>query len=250
MSLLAPPALTGPRKAAILLLLLGDELSSALLKGLPKGAVQTLTQEIARLDTVDPATATEVLEEYHRLSLTQDYLARGGAEHASRMLVRAYGEEGARDLLDQVKSFEQSSSNIEALRAAGPQQLAELLAGEQPQTIALVAAHLDAESATALLSQLPNDLRVGVVRRLAGLRDVSPEMAARVSTVLQSKLQTTVEPRRQTQAGVSAVSQLLVRMDSDFRRPLLESLEREDPELAAVLRQPLAVSAKKGSHDA
>lgn len=250
MSLLEPSHLTGPRKAAILLLLLGDELSSALLKGLTKEEVQTLTREIARLDTVDPATAAEVLEEYRRLSLTQDYLARGGAEQASRMLVRAYGEEGAQDLLKQMNGFEKSYAGIESLRAASPQQLAKLLEDEQPQTIALVVAQLDPEPATVLLAQFPNEVRVEVVRRLAGLQEFSPEMAARVSTVLQSKLQTKVEPRRQAYAGVSAVSQLLAHMDAEARRALLASLDREDPELVSSLRQISVGSESDGGHDA
>src|SRR5271168_5208143 len=91
--------LGGTRKAAVLLVLLGEEIASHIYRNLPQEDLEQLTREIAGLDYVDPQTALAVLEEYHRMGLTQDYLAQGGTDYAEKLLVKAFGDDGARQLL-------------------------------------------------------------------------------------------------------------------------------------------------------
>lgn len=92
----------GLQKAAILMVLLGEEAASNIYRNLSEADVQRLTQRIAELERVKPEAALSVLEEYHQLILTQSYLAEGGPEYAQKLLVKAFGEEGAKQLLDQV----------------------------------------------------------------------------------------------------------------------------------------------------
>src|ERR1700733_9191571 len=100
-----PPAmnLPGVRKAAILLVLLGDEVASLVYRNLPQEDLQKLTEEITDLGYVSPETASQILQEYYRLTVTEEYLAQGGAEYAKALLVKAFGEEGAKHLLLQVE---------------------------------------------------------------------------------------------------------------------------------------------------
>ena len=95
-------AVAGIRKAAILLVVLGDEAASEVYRHLSTGEVQRLTQEISDLSYISPAMAAQVLQEYHQLSMTQDYLTQGGQEYANQLLVKAFGKEGAKPLLEQV----------------------------------------------------------------------------------------------------------------------------------------------------
>ena len=92
----------GLRKAAILIVLLGEEVASHIYRNLAEQDVHRLTQEIADLDRISPETAVAVLDEYHKLALTQDYLAQGGTEYAEKLLIKAFGEDGARQLLQHV----------------------------------------------------------------------------------------------------------------------------------------------------
>src|SRR5208337_4933735 len=93
----APPAqnLTGIHKAAILLVLLGDEAASLVYRNLPEEDLQVLTEEISELEYVSPESASHILQEYYRLTVTEEYLAQGGSEYAKTLLVKAFGEEGA-----------------------------------------------------------------------------------------------------------------------------------------------------------
>ena len=225
------------RKAAILLVLLGEEVASEIYRNLPDKDVENLTQEIAELEYVDPTTALDVLEEYHRLALTQDYLAQGGTDYAKKLLVKAFGEEGARHLLAQVsQAAEMSASKLDSLQKADPQQLAKFLETEHPQTIALILAHLDAKQASALLMKFPEALRAESIRRLAQLRQFSPEIAQKVAMALHKRLEALGEQHRRAYAGVQGVADLLNRLDPVTTKVILETIEKDDPKLSLGIR--------------
>lgn len=232
-----PAQMSGTKKAAILLVLLGEEAASAVYRNLSENEVQKVTQEIAELGSVPPETVTEVLEEYHELTLTQEYLAQGGKDYATKLLVKAFGDEGAKRLLDQVSLAQQmSASKLDSLQKADPQQLAKFLEGEHPQTIALALAHLDPRQASALLMKLPEQVRAESVKRLAQLRQFSPEMAQKVSFVLHKRLQTLGEQSRRAYAGFKGVADVLNRLDPASGKGILELIERDDPSLALNIR--------------
>ena len=233
----AASRMTGTRKAAILLVLLGEEAASNVYKNLSDEEIQRITQEIAELNYVPPETAANVLEEYQQLALTQEYLAQGGKDYATKLLVKAFGEDGAKKLLDQVSlAQEMSASKLDSLQKADPQQLAKFLESEHPQTIALILAHLDTKQATALLLKLPEQVRADSVMRLAQLRQFSPEMAQKVSVVLHKRLQTLGEQSRRAYAGFRGVADLLNRLEPTASRAILEMIERDDASLALSIR--------------
>jgi flagellar motor switch protein FliG len=228
---------SGLHKAAILLVLLGEETAIEIYRNLPERDLQQLTQEIADLDYIDPQSALAVLEEYHRLALTQDYLAQGGNEYAEKLLVKAFGADGARQLLNQVsRAVEMSAGKLDSLQKADPQQLAKFLEGEHPQTIALILAHLDARQASVLLMRFPESLRAETVKRLAQLRQFSPEIAQKVSMSLHKRLEALGEQHRRAYAGVQGVADLLNRLDPVSSKAILEAIEKEDAKLALNIR--------------
>ncbi|MGH9534519.1 MAG: flagellar motor switch protein FliG [Terriglobales bacterium] len=232
----AAPPLTGLRKAAIVLVLLGDDTASQVCRGLSESEMQQLTHEISSLGYIDPAVAAQVLEEYYRLTVTQGYVAQGGAEYARKLLVRAFGEEAARSLLEQVDiAREARMGNFDTLHSVDFQQLAKFLEDEHPQTIALILAHLGSKAAS-LLALLPPPLRAQTIRRLAEMRQFSPEMAQKISQILHSKFQAVGEQSRRTYAGVKAVADILNRTDPAAAKAILQSLEEDDPNLAVTIR--------------
>jgi len=233
----AETMLPGMRKAAVLLVLLGEDVASQIYRNLPEKDLEQLTKEIAELDYVDPPTALAVLEEYHRMSLTQDYLAQGGTDYAQKLLVKSFGEEGARQLLGQVsRSAEMSANKLDSLQKADPQQLAKFLESEHPQTIALILAHVDAKQASELLMRLPEALRAETLKRLAQLRQFSPEIAEKVSLSLHKRLQALGEQHRRAYAGFQGVADLLNRMDPLQAKEILEAIEKDDPKVALGIR--------------
>jgi len=225
------------RKAAILLVILGEEAAARIYKNLSDEQLQAVTQEIAEMGTVSPQVGTAILEEFHGLTVTQEYLTQGGKEYATKLLIRAFGEEGARTLLDQVLRSQQiSASKLDSLRKADPQHLAKFLESEHPQTIALILAHLDSRQASALLMKLPEACRADAITRLANLRQFSPDMAQKVSVVLHKRLQSIGEQSRRTYAGFSSVADLMNCLDAAAAKEILEAIEKQDAQIALSIR--------------
>lgn len=237
MSPASPSSLNGRKKAAILLVLLGDQVATDIYKNLNEDQLQVLTQEIAELEYVSPEIAAAVLQEYHRLTLTQEYVAQGGLDYATKLLVKAFGEDGAQSLLEEVvRAQEASTQNLDALQKADPQQLSKFLQGEHPQTIALVLAHLNSKVATAVLMLLPKKVCGQAVKRLAQMQNFSPEMVKKIAVILHKKLMSLGEQSRRAYGGVKAVADLLNRMNTQVTSSILESIEQDDAQLAVSIR--------------
>lgn len=229
--------LPGARKAAILMALLGEEGASAVFRHLSEDDVQRITEELSSLGNVPLEVAQQVLEEYYQLAVTQEYMAQGGPDYAGKLLLKAFGEEGARQLLERVSRAQKiNPSKVESLQRADPQQLAKFLEGEHPQTLALILGHLESKQAATLLMKLPAGARAEAVKRLAHLRQFSPEMAERVSVVLNRRLQSLGEQRQRTYAGFKSVAELMNRLEGDAARSILETIEQEEPKLSLEIR--------------
>jgi flagellar motor switch protein FliG len=229
--------LTGKRKAAILLVLLGDDVATNVYQNLPETELRVISQEIALLEYVSPEVASKVLQEYHELSLTQDYLAQGGPDYASKLLVKAFGEEGARSLIDEVsRAQELSVQSLDALQKTDPHQLAKFIQGEHPQTIALVVAHLNPRTARAVIMLLPEKVRGQAVKRLAQMQQFSPEMVKKISVVLHRRLVAIGQQSRRAYGGVKAVADLLNQVDQEASKSILETIEQDNAQLATSIR--------------
>jgi flagellar motor switch protein FliG len=228
---------SGLQKAAVLMVLLGEEAASHIYRNLADADLQRLTQRIAELDHIKPETAISVLDEYYQLTITQGYVAEGGPEYAEKLLVKAFGQSGAQQLLDQVsKAAEMSVVQLESLQKADPQQLAKFLEVEHPQTIALILAHLNARQASALLMRLPEEVRASTVKRLAQLRQFSPEVAQKVSVALHKRLESLGEQSRRAYAGFKGAAEMLNQLDPNTGKGILESIEKDDPKMALAIR--------------
>lgn len=228
---------SGVRKAAILLVILGEDAASNIYRHLPPSELELITQEIAKLKKVEPATALGVLEDFHNLVVTGEYISEGGTEYANKVLVKAFGKEGAEDLLRQVaQAAELRGGKLDSLRKADPQQLAKFIEGEHPQTIALILAHLESKQASTVLMRLAPELRAEPIKRLAQLRQFSPEMAQRVAIVLHKRLEALGEQSRRAYAGLRGVADLMNRLDLKTGKDILEAIEGEDPKLALSIR--------------
>jgi flagellar motor switch protein FliG len=230
-------SLTGVRKAAVLLVAVGEDLAKEILRALPEADVQRLTEELADLRGITPELSAEVLEEFWQLLETQHYMVHGGLDYASRLLVDTFGKERAEDLLSLVRrSQEAAQGNLAKLQRTDPQQLGKLLDSEHPQTIALVLAHLDPKRASMVLDSLSEERKVLSVQRLAEMRQFSPEMAQKVAHILHRRLESMGDTARKSYSGFKAVADLLNRLNAEESKKIIETIEESQPELALNIR--------------
>src|ERR1700733_3474992 len=95
-------ALTGIRKAAMLLILLGDKTSAEIIKQLSEDEVQLVSREIARLESIPSDNAESLLEEFYQMNMAHGFVVRGGMDYAKKMLNHAFGPEVAKKLIDRL----------------------------------------------------------------------------------------------------------------------------------------------------
>ena len=229
--------MSGVRKAAVLLVAVGEELAKEILRALPEADVQMLTEELAELRGITPDMSAGILEEFWGLLDTQNFMTHGGLDYASRLLKETFGTERADDLLMLVRrSQEAAHGNLAKLQRTDPQQLGKLLDSEHPQTIALVLAHLDPKRASMVLDSLSEDHKVLSIQRLAEMRQFSPEMAQKVALILHRRLENVGDTGRKSYSGFKAVADLLNRLNAEESKKILETIEDGQPELALAIR--------------
>ena len=233
---------SGIRKAAILMIILGDQASAEILRQMDEDEVQMIGQEVARITAISNDQAEGVLEEFYQMSMAHEYVLKGGIDYAKKMLMSAFGPEHARRLVDRlVKTLGSELANFDTLQKADPQQLAKFIHNEHPQTIALILSHLNASQAAGLLVSLPQELRADVALRMAHLDQISPLIVSKIAAIIGQRLKSLGELSRESYGGVRAVSEMFNRLDSGSSKDILEAIEQNDPKLVETIRHMMFV---------
>jgi flagellar motor switch protein FliG len=228
---------TSLRKAAMLLIVLGEQSSAELLQQLSEEDVQKVSREVAKITAISSEQAESLLNEFHHMAAAGDYVARGGIDYARKLLMRAFNPDTAKRLLERLtKTLGADAASFDAIQKADPQQLAKFIHNEHPQTIALVLSHLNSSQAAALLTSLPFGLRADVSQRMASLDQISPEIILKIAGVIGQKLKALGEFSRESYGGVRAVAEMLNRLDSASSKGILDNIEQQDANLAETIR--------------
>lgn len=227
--------LTGPQKAAILMITLGTETSSAIMGKLTPEELESLTLEIASLGTIGPETKRAVLEEFNQMVLAREYISFGGIDYARKLLEETVGDEKARAILARLESNLQEIP-FDFIRKADPVQVLNFIASEHPQTIALILAHLPPTTAATVLGALPEELQTDVTNRIALLEQTPPDIVREIEQVLESKMVAVFQPDMAKVGGVENVAQVLTMADRATEKSILMNLQESNPELADEIR--------------
>src|SRR3984957_2464353 len=234
----APAEIPGLRKAAILMVAIGDELAKVLFRSLSDVDVRRVTEEITRLGEAPATQLTQVLTEFYGLLEAKQYMVRGGPEYALKLLTEAFGVVKAEAMLAQVKKIrERTNGDMAMVQRMDAQHLSKFLENEHSQTVALVLAHLDPKRGSTVLMNLQAPMRVDVVRRLAEMRQFSPEMAQTVAMALHKRMEKMGASGRKSYSGFKAVAELLNRLDQTESRGILEEIEQNEPAVAIGIRE-------------
>src|SRR6266702_3938901 len=209
--LIGSKGLKGRQKAAALLIALGAEASSEVLKHFKESEIETLTFEIFQLEKLSEEIKGQVLEECYHMAVARDFITSGGADYAREMLVRALGKDTA--------------------------QLAQFMGNERPQTIALILSHLQATQAAQTMTHLTPDLRTEVALRIATMDRTPPEVVEQVEEVLKRKLSSVISRDFTSVGGTQFLVNMLTTVDRGTEKQILEYLDGANAELAAEVRK-------------
>jgi flagellar motor switch protein FliG len=236
----SPHAVTGRQRAAILMVALGPELAAHVYRHLKEDEIERLTLQVANLRRVPPEVTGRVIEEVEQMLTATEFLQAGGIDYARDVLTKALGPQKAQEVIARLQATLQVRP-FEFARQSEPAQLLNFLHQEHPQTIALVLAYLHPEQASTILAALDPARQVDVARRLAVMDHTSPEVVREVEQVLESKFATLATEGTARAGGIEAAVAVLNRADRATEKRILETLESEDPELAAEIKKRMFV---------
>lgn len=224
-------------KIAILLIQVGEELTSEIFKNLDIEGITEISKQIMQLKGTDKAIGGAVLEEFYAIFQSNQYINSGGLDYARELLNKALGPEEAKRILDKLAKTMQSAKNFAYLSKIRPQQLADFIVNEHPQTIALILAHMDASSAAETLGHFSDDnMRAEIAIRMANLGDISPNVVKRVSTVLENKLESLTSYKVEV-GGPRAVAEMFNRLGQKATKSTLSYIEQIDEQLANEIKE-------------
>lgn len=228
--------LSGPQKAALVVVAMGQEAAAEVFKKLRSDDVEQLTFEVARLGDVSSDTCDSVLAEFDDLMMANTYLTEGGLEVARDILYKAMGPERAMEVLEKIQRSEDAAGAFQRLNDVDEKQLVALIQAEHPQTISLILGQLKAQQAASVLVALPSEVQPDVVSRIARMGQISPEMLREIEGVLKQHISVMTKSTRNQAGGVQVVAEILNLVDRSSEKNILGVLERENPDLATQIK--------------
>lgn len=232
--------LNGVKKAAIMLVLLGPEKASKVLKKLDDAEVEELTLEIANLEKIDEETQKAILSEFYEYAKAKDYLSTGGVEYAKKLLETTFGPERAIDIIDRLVSNLQVKP-FDFLRKVDVAQLVNVLQNEHPQTVALILCYLPPQVAAKVIAELPEYLQVDVIKRISTMDSSNPDIVKEIENQLKDRLSAfTVQSFSQV-GGIDISAEIMNNIDRAMSNKIFEKLSERDPRLSDEIRRRMFV---------
>lgn len=231
---------SGYEKAAILLLTLGEDVASEIMKSLDAKEIRVIGNYLSKSNKLESAQVKAVVKEFCDIAKSPEGFIFGGEDYLRAVLTKAMGQEKANKVIENL-AIATEDKGLEALRWIDPRGIANLIKGEHPQTIALILAHLDPDHAGQVVTLLPEALRTDVMLRLATIESIAPGVIEEIEEVLNKQLQMGGSVVNRKVGGADVVAAILNHLDRANESAILGGIEQNQPDLAEKIRQMMFV---------
>lgn len=227
--------LSGIERSALLLNILGNQVTAQVFKRMKDNDVKRLVTAMGNVTKVPIGVVKTVLEDFYSEIAEEEKLIFGHAQGRDFVLA-TLGEDRAKTVLGQLSVVE-GSRTLEALELVDSRTLANFLVSEHPQTTALILAHLEPSKKCDVLKRLPEVIQTEVVLRISNLDFISPALIGQVDEVLKAELATLGSIDTQQLGGVQPIAEMLNIMDKTSEQNIMSRVEEKDPQLAEEIRK-------------
>jgi flagellar motor switch protein FliG len=227
---------TGPEKSAILLLSLGEDIASLVLKFMNDQEIQRVSNYMSYIRNVEVETVNQILGEFAQIAGSVGGVVASGKEYVRKLLMKALDQDKAEWIVNNL-SIPTLETGLEALRWLDAKTIARFLQGEHPQTVAVILAHLDATQSGTVLTSLPAGMQAEVLLRIAKLERIPPGVIQELDKVLRNELRATGAPESGQVGGIQTVAEILNNVDQSSERDIMAQLEELNAGLADEIRQ-------------
>ena len=226
--------LSGPEKAAILLMSIGEDNAGNVMANMEEREIQAIGNYMSALGDVDQETMDQVTKDFYMATRTGiGGIGIAGADFLKAALMKAMDPAKATEILNNISTpGEDLSGGLETLRMLEPKNIAAFLLNEHPQTAAIVLAHIDESIVGQVIAEVPEEKRSEIMLRLATLERVSPNVIRELDVALQGELRQQGATSGNRLGGVAITAQIIGTMEKDVEAGIMAELEESDPELA------------------
>ena len=231
--------LSGPQKAAILFLTMGEEYSTALFKELDEASIKKIGKYMSEITYIPSDVLSSVMDEFLINFKSDSNMVISGEDFLKQVVNKSMDKESAREVF-KVIGEKGTSVPFSDLAYIPVENLINIIQGEHPQTIALILSYLPYEKAAEVLKTLPEELKIDVALRIVQIGQVDVEIVKELDKVIKNELSKIGGATRKCD-GIETLANILNQVDGITEEAVLSHIENEDGDLADMVRQKMFV---------
>ena len=233
--------LTGPEKAAVLLLTLGEQATAQVFESLGDAEVREISRCMLAIEHIPAKVSEQILEEFALAQKNNTGFFVRSNEFVKKAISGSGNEERAKKLMAQVSlgmdNLEAGARALETIAMMDPRMVASLLGAEMPQTIAVILSTQRVDHAAKILNYLPEDVQSDIMFRIAKIDKVSPEVLVQIETALQQEIRVVAHKEQHQIGGIGKAVDIINHLGSGADRNILLNIEKNDRTLAENIRK-------------
>ena len=229
--------MSGPQKAAALLMFLGEEISAEVMKNLEDEEIHGVVKTIASMSDIKPEIMEKILQEFSVRVLQEGYMAEVGKGFVEKVISKALPQTRAEEFLKRLYYVEK----LEDLKKYDARTIFNLISKEHPQVIAFICSHLTATQTTEVIARLPEAMQYEVIVRIARMDQIIPGTMEEVVDSLMKDISTYRVGSSESTGGVKPAAEVINSMKKSEANEIMRRIEEEDPDLAEEIGQHMFV---------
>jgi flagellar motor switch protein FliG len=241
-------ALSTTQRAAVLMLLLGEEQAASIIRYMDPKEVQALGAAMVSVGDISQEAVNAVLDDFIATFKKQTSLGLGTSDYVESVLRAALGEDKAASVLGRINPTS-ASKGLEILRWMDARAIAEMVQGEHPQVVAIILSVLENAVAADVLSFLPADARPEIVERVARLETVQPAAMEELEAIMRKQFASRSSSASSSFGGVKAAAKIMNLTKVDMESMIMKGVESLDADLAQAIQDNMLTFADLGSVD-
>jgi len=223
-------SLSGAQRAAVLMLLLGEQQASEIVKFMNPQEVQTLGGAMVDVSDVSQEAVNAILDEFVGTIKKQSSLGLGNTDYVEKVFKRALGDDKAASVLGRIMPG-QSSKGLEILQWMDARAIADMIKTEHPQVTAIILSVLDHQVAADVLNFLPDESRAEIIQRVASLETVQPSAMQELESIMKLQFSTNTSSKSSSFGGIKAAAQIMNSTKTALENSIMKGLEEIDADL-------------------
>ena len=222
--------LSGTQRAAVLMLLLGEQQAAEIIRYLNPKEVQSLGGAMVSVADLSQEAVNAVLDEFVLTIKKQTNLGLGTTDYVEKVLKRALGDDKAASVLNRIMPG-QSTKGLEILSWMDPRSIADMIYGEHPQVIAIILSVLEHQVAADVLTYLPDEARPEIMQRVASLDTVQPSAMTELEAIMKKQFSNNSSSKSSSFGGVKAAARIMNLTKTELEASIIVGLNELDADL-------------------